>query len=289
MTDAEGDKSLRLNEKKQAAIAVAPNGGRLAKTRHPGVPITPEELAACASACLDAGAAMFHIHVRDRDQRHLLDADAYREALRAIRASVGDRLVLQITTEALGIYEPEFQAEIVRQVRPEAASLALREFVPDAGHEKSFADLLAFMAREKITPQIILYSPEEAVHLQALIQRGVVPFNDLPVLYVLGRYTQGQRSAPIDLLPFLGERQPDFSNFMVCAFGPQEAACVTSAALLGGHVRVGFENNTLLPDGSVAESNAQTTMVVADTLESLAIATCSADALRSDWQKLLQP
>lgn len=279
---------MSLNETRQVAIAVAPNGGRLTTADHACVPVTPDALATCASACLEAGAAMFHIHVRDRDQNHLLDAQAYVEAISAIRAAVGDRLVLQITTEALGRYQPDFQAEIVRKVRPEAASLALRELVPDAGHERSFAELLAFMAREGIMPQIILYSPDEAVRLNDLMKRGLVPFEDLPVLYVLGRYTVGQRSAPADLLPFLAGSQPKFSHFMVCAFGPQEAACVTSAALLGGHVRVGFENNTALPDGSVAESNAQTMKVVADTLASLAISTRSAEALRSDWQKLLQ-
>lgn len=278
---------MSLNETRQVAIAVAPNGGRLTTADHACVPVTPGALATCASACLEAGAAMFHIHVRDRDQNHLLDAQAYVEAISAIRAAVGDRLVLQITTEALGRYQPDFQAEIVRKVRPEAASLALRELIPDAGHESSFAELLAFMARERIAPQIILYSPDEAVRLNDLIKRGLVPFEDLPVLYVLGRYTAGQRSAPADLLPFLAASQPKFSHFMVCAFGPQEAACVTSAALLGGHVRVGFENNTALPDGSVAESNAQTVKVVADMLASLAIPAQTGQQLRQEWSALL--
>ncbi len=73
-------------------IAVAPNGGRRTKADHPALPMTPEELARTAAECLDAGAAMIHVHVRDRDGKHLLDAEAYRQAIGAIRAEVRDRL-----------------------------------------------------------------------------------------------------------------------------------------------------------------------------------------------------
>ncbi|BCG97744.1 hypothetical protein MesoLj131a_66080 (plasmid) [Mesorhizobium sp. 131-2-1] len=88
-------------------------------------------------------------------------------------------------------------------------------------------------------------------------QRGLVPWSDVPVLLVLGRYTQGQTSSPSELLPFLAKDMPRFTHWSVCAFGRNEVACVTAAALLGGHVRVGFENNLVLPNGSVAASNAE--------------------------------
>ncbi|WP_352911906.1 3-keto-5-aminohexanoate cleavage protein [Mesorhizobium sp. M0923] len=57
-----------------------------------------------------------------------------------------------------------------------------------------------------------------------------------------------------DLLPFLEESKPRFAHWSVCAFGAREAACVTAAALLGGHVRVGFENNRQLAKGALADS-----------------------------------
>ncbi len=109
------------------AIAVAPNGGRRTQADHPALPLTPAELARVAAECRDAGAAMIHTHVRDRDGDHLLDAEAYRAAIAAIRAEVGDDLVLQITSESLGRYRPEEQMAVVRATRPEAVSLALRE------------------------------------------------------------------------------------------------------------------------------------------------------------------
>jgi 3-keto-5-aminohexanoate cleavage enzyme len=265
------------------AIAVAPNGGRRGKSDHPALPIGPKELASTAAACLEQGAAMIHAHVRARDGGHLLDADAYLEVTKAIRDAVGERLVIQITSEAVGRYRPAEQMGVVRATRPEAVSLALRELVPDASLETAFADFLSWLKRERIAPQIILYTPEEASALAAMQQRGLVPFDDVPVLYVLGRYTPGQISRPADLLAFLAHDRPRFAHWMVCAFGREETACVAAGALLGGHARVGFENNLVLPSGVTATDNAALVVAAAAALEACGLETASADQLRADW------
>lgn len=270
-------------EPRRVAIAVAPNGGRRTKADHPAIPLTPGELARTATECLDAGAAMIHVHVRRPDGRHLLDADAYGAAIAAIRAAVGDRLVIQITTEALGLYAPAEQIAVLKAAKPEAASLALRELVPDAAAEPAFAEALFWMKRENVLPQIILYEPAEAVRLEGMIRRGLVPWPDIPVLYVLGRYTLSQTSQPVDLLPFLAPDAPRFSNWSVCAFGRHEAACVAVGALLGGHVRVGFENNLFRPDGSLAASNADLVKTVATALDHFGHAPCSAADVRESF------
>src|SRR5690606_7544696 len=159
-------------------IAVAPNGGRRTRADHPAVPVTPHELARTAAECLEAGAAMIHVHVRDGSERHLLDGQAYRDATAAIFRAVGDRLVIQITSESLGIYGPDEQMAVVRDVRPRAVSLALRELLPHDGSEKAFAEFLQWLKRERIAPQFILYAPEEAVRLDDLRRRGIVPFEE---------------------------------------------------------------------------------------------------------------
>lgn len=275
--------SRDANSAEPVVIAVAPNGGRRGKADHPALPVTTDEIARTAAAALGAGAAMLHCHVRDRDGAHLLDADAYREAIRAVRAAVGERMVIQITTEAVGRYGPQEQMAVVRAVRPEAASLALAELAPDAASEAEFARFFGWMAKERIAPQIILYSPEEARRLADFFKRGLVPFDSVPVLYVLGRYTQGQRSAPADLLPFLAPDMPRFAHWMVCAFGAREAACVTAGALLGGHVRTGFENNLLMPDGTTAKDNAALVATAAEALRLLGREAGDADDLRRSW------
>ncbi len=279
--------AIDLPPHRSVAIAVAPNGGRHTRADHPTIPLTAGELARCAAECRDAGASMIHVHVRDAAGGHLLDAGAYREAIAAIRAEVGDRLLVQITTESLGLYGPDEQSAVLKAVRPEAASLALRELAPDDRAEPAFAELLSWMDREDVVPQIILYDPTEAVRLAGMIGRGVVPWNDVPVLYVLGRYTTGQTAQPADLLPFLEPDMPRFGNWSVCAFGRLEAACVTAGALLGGHVRIGFENNMLLPGGVLARSNAQLVANLATTVRALGFSVCDAAAMRSTQRAVM--
>ncbi|WP_454733174.1 MULTISPECIES: 3-keto-5-aminohexanoate cleavage protein [Cupriavidus] len=236
-------------------ITVAPNGAYKTAADHPAVPLTAAALAAEARACLDAGAAMMHMHVRQPDGRHSLDAQLYREALAAVKQAVGDRLLVQVTSEAAGIYRAAEQIAMVRELRPEAVSIGLREIaVPDIP-EAELAAFLAWLARERVMTQIILYDAADVARWQALRARGLVPPGAWSVLFVLGRYAAGQVSSPRDLLPFLQVFDGSLP-WAICAFGQEEHACVTTAAAFGGHVRVGFENNLKLRDGSIASGNA---------------------------------
>jgi 3-keto-5-aminohexanoate cleavage enzyme len=269
-----------LSTSRPVSIAVAPNGGRRTHADHPALPMTPDAIARTASLCLDAGASMIHVHARDRAGLHLLDADAYRDILRAIDSAVGDRLVVQITSESLGIYKPAQQMQVVRQVGPEAVSLALRELLPYEDGETELSGFLHWLRRENVAPQFILYTPEEALRLVALQRRGIIPFEHLSVLYVLGRYTPGQTSSPADLLPFIEGVMPRFAHWTTCAFGNREAACVVAGALLGGHVRTGFENNLWLPDGRTASGNEALVESVRDALVGLNYRVSNAEELR---------
>lgn len=262
-------------------VAVAPNGARLTKADHPAIPITPDELARTAAECVEAGAAMIHLHVRDKDRRHTLDADAYKAAIAAVRRAVGDRIVIQATSEAVGVYKPDEQMAMVRAVRPEAVSLAVREIVPDAASEKAAAEFLAWVAKERICPQYILYSDDDVRRFADLRARGVVPGARPFVLYVLGRYAKGQVSAPTDLLPFLAARDDASVPWGMCAFGVRENACAVAAAALGGHVRVGFENNRLLPDGATAPDNAASVALVVAATRAMGRPTADADGARA--------
>lgn len=237
-------------------LAVAPNGARKTKADHPAMPITAGECARTAAACREAGAAMIHLHVRDSEEKHSLDTDAYAGAIAAVRREVGDAMIVQMTTEAVGIYRPDEQMAAVRAVRPEAASMAIRELCPDEASVADFADFLSWLKGESISPQFILYSPEDCRRFADLRRRGVVPYDRPFLLYVLGRYTPGQKSVPADLLPFLGAEDGQPADWAVCAFGARECACALTAAALGGHARIGFENNLYMADGSLAPDNA---------------------------------
>ncbi len=241
-------------------LAVAPNGARKTKADHPAIPIAPAELAATAAAAQAAGAAMIHLHVRDAEEKHSLDVGAYREATAAVREAVGDRMVIQVTSEAVGMFTAQQQMAMVRELEPEAVSLAIRELVPEGG-EAEAKDFLTWLVGAGILPQYILYAPEDVARFGQLQDSGVVPPGPACLLFVLGRYTPGQRSVPNDLLPYLSaiEAWPEAAKlpWAICAFGPKETACVTAAATLGGHARVGFENNLFLPSGAQARDNAE--------------------------------
>ena len=233
----------------------APNGARRGKDDHPALPITPAELADCAAAIADAGAAMMHLHVRDTNGGHSIAPDRYRPAVAAVRQAVGDRLVLQLTTEACGIYRPDEQMAMVRDLRPESVSLALRELCPDDAHEPAAATFFAELPGFGTRPQYILYSRDDVVRFQSLRARGIVPDEQPFVLLVLGRYSDSLTGDTAELDAMLDVLDPA-TEWMVCCFGRTEQSAVEIAAARGGHARVGFENNLELPDGREAPDNA---------------------------------
>jgi len=261
-------------------IAVAPNGARKTQQDHSKLPISPNELARVAASCLDAGACMLHLHVRDNHGQHSLDAEHYREATRAIRKKVGEELIIQITTEAVGIYSREQQLQTVFQVRPEAVSLAIREISPPGCDEKVSAEFFSFLQRERIAPQYILYDAQDILHFRDLLKRGIVADEHISVLLVLGRYSKNQRSDLADISPLL-LKLPPVNNWSLCAFGITEMACMVEAMSKGGHCRVGFENNMYLADGSIAKDNTELVKILSENALSLGKGIATASTART--------
>lgn len=238
-------------------IMVAPNGARLTTRDHPALPVTVAATLDCVCECVDAGASAVHLHVRDSRQVHVLDADLYRQATTQLKRVLGQDFPVQITTEAVGRYSQAQQIDVVKAVQPEFVSVALAEMAPDEASLDKAAGFYAWCQSAGVAVQHILYSPEEAVRFTSLCRRGVIPDQHLSLLFVLGRYTEGQQSDPatIDLFLQGTEAIPTGFDWMICAFGQRETGCLVHAAGGGGHVRVGFENNRLEENGTVAESN----------------------------------
>jgi uncharacterized protein (DUF849 family) len=234
-------------------VCVAPNGARRSKAEHPAVPLSAEELAAEAHRCLLAGASALHLHVRDARGQHSIDAGLYREAIAAIRERVGERLIIQVTSEAAGRYLPAQQRSMVRELRPTAVSVALREML--AGDELAEAARFYAFAREaNIAVQHILYEPAELQRLLSLIRDGHIS-EPAAALFVFGRHVPHGTAQARDLVDWLSG-WPAQWPWSLCGFGIGEPQLLTAAIGLGGHVRVGFENNLLQPDGQVAPDNA---------------------------------
>jgi uncharacterized protein (DUF849 family) len=242
-------------------VCVAPTGARRTKADHPSLPVTLDELATDAAECLAAGARVLHLHVRDGEGRHTLDAARYRRAISGLHERVGNEMIIQVTTEAIGAYRPEDQTALVRDLRPAAISIAVGEIMPDQSAESAAREFFSWAAGEGIGIQHIVFSADEARQLVSLSERRTV--GDAPhALFVLGRYTRDLESDPRDLLAFL-QVWPGEWPWTMCAFGKAESACAAAAIALGGHVRVGFENNLFRPDGSKATRNADLVQNVA--------------------------
>ena len=261
-------------------LAVAPNGARKGRADHPRLPITPDELAQCAADCLAAGASMLHLHVRDADGRHSLEAAHYAAAIEAIRARVGDALVLQLTTEAGGRYGPREQMASAEALRPEAVSIAVRELFADAALQDQATRFLERLAARGTAVQYIVYSVADLERFKRLHAAGAIAQRVPQLLFVLGAYAEQRAGRPEELVALRAALPADWP-WAVCAFGAAELRCVAAAALLGGHARVGFENNLLLPSGATAPDNAALVAAARDALAALGLRPATAAEARA--------
>lgn len=268
-------------------IMVAPNGARRTKDDHPNLPITADEVVEAVLAARDAGAGTAHVHARDDDLKHTLETHRYASVLSAVKTAVGTSVVVQMTTEAVGIYSAAEQMCAVRELKPSFVSMAIREIIPDADHENTAREFFLWLQESRIVPQFILYDSADLENFIDLQARNIVPFGNPFLLLVLGRYSVGQKSSPDDLKPFLevlGTRQ---WPFMLCAFGAREAACMRAAFEAGGHARVGFENNFLMPDGVPAKSNADLVRAAANEAKDAGKSLMDAEEIRQFLDKCL--
>ncbi|MBU2935548.1 MULTISPECIES: 3-keto-5-aminohexanoate cleavage protein [Pacificibacter] len=236
-------------------VMVAPNGARKTKADHPALPVTVSEMVTTAVACYAAGADGLHLHVRNETGGHSLDVGLYQEALTALKIAVPD-MTLQITTEAVGMYSPAQQRNVVERIKPDAVSISIAEMCADddKGAVRAF---YAFCADQGIAVQHILYGENDLKLMGTLFTQGILTPENLQLLFVLGRYTAGQQSDPQDLTPFVSWKDqhcPD-ADWGICAFGQNETKCLRTAQALGGKMRVGFENSFQNADGSIAKNN----------------------------------
>ncbi|MGB8624123.1 MAG: 3-keto-5-aminohexanoate cleavage protein [Paracoccaceae bacterium] len=239
------------------SLMVAPNGARRSKADHPALPVTLPEIVETARACHAAGAGGLHLHLRDAEGRHLLDAGLYAEALAELGRAVPE-MAVQITTEAVGMYAPEHQRQVALESGAALVSISIREITRDTEPADS-ARFFSRCAAAGISVQHILYDPGDIDLLCRTLPDDLLHVPDLQVIHVLGRYAADQDSRPDDLAPFLGVMASRglSTDWAACAFGRGETACLVHAHAMGGKCRVGFENSLWRADGSLARDNAQ--------------------------------
>ena len=247
---------------REALIAVAPNGARRSRRDHAALPLTPDEIAETALSCAQAGAAMIHLHVRDDEGRHCLDPWRYEKTIAAVKRRVGDKMLIQVSSEGAGMFTANQQMAAVKALMPECVSMGLREYIKDASATETGARFLEVLYRNKTLVQYILYGPDDIHWYEHLCQQGIIPGENHMLLFVLGRYGK-QAGHPSQLAEYL-EALERPSPWMVCAFGSDELSVMEEAVRLGGHCRVGFENNLEIEPGITAADNAELVRSTAD-------------------------
>ncbi|MEP0963864.1 MAG: 3-keto-5-aminohexanoate cleavage protein [Roseobacter sp.] len=238
-------------------LMVAPNGARRDATAHPTIPLTDDELVQTAIECHNAGADGIHIHIRDSDGLHLLDAGRYR-ALLACMDDVVPELYLQITSESANRYEADQQQQMVRDLQPKYVSVALREMVRCEEDWAQAKDFYQWAEDTGVEIQHIVYSPTELQSFLENCQLGRIAGEHQLLQLVLGTYDGSQISRPTDIRSFVDLMAASglSLDWGLCAFGPEETECLVEATRLGGKARVGFENSLWHADGTLAKDNA---------------------------------
>lgn len=243
----------------------APNGARKTHRDHPALPVSIAETVSEAVACHTAGATVLHAHVRDIHEKHVLDPGLYKELIEELKQQAPDLLV-QVTSEAVGIYTPQQQVDCIKAVRPQLASMALKEITSNFRQAAFAREFFDWCIETNVHIQHILFSADELQHFFDYKKAGVIPESHNCVLFVLGRYAADFQSSPEDLESFLQNNLDDL-NWFTCAFGHLEQACMLAGIEYGGHARVGFENNLYLADGELAGSTRELVSSLREAIE----------------------
>jgi len=144
-------------------ILVAPTGARRGRRDHSELPVSMDQIVGVARACFAVGADGLHLHVRDAEGRHSLDGGLYLETIAELRQAV-PKMDIQITTEAAGVFDVPAQFACLEQVRPEWASISVREI----SRSPEWADRVYGLCSDQGTRvQHILYDAEDAALLLA--------------------------------------------------------------------------------------------------------------------------
>ncbi len=254
-------------------ISCAVTGNITTLEQTPYLPVTPEQIADAGIQAVRAGAAIVHVHVRHPDGRPSMELGHYREVVERLRAADED-VVINLTTgpgqrfvpsdadpkmaaPGTTLMRPERRVEHITALRPELCSLDLNTMYSGSSVVINTPANLAIMAAAirdaGVVPELEVFDSGDIQLANHLIQDGNL---DMPAFFqiVLGvRY--GAIATP-ETLMYLKSLLPQAARWSAFGVGRWEFPMLTQSWLLGGHVRVGLEDNIYVEKGVLAHSNA---------------------------------
>jgi uncharacterized protein (DUF849 family) len=254
-------------------ITVATTGSRPTKEQNPNVPISPEEIANSAYECFNAGASIVHVHVRDpKTQKRSMAFEHYAEVVERLRAKCN--MIINLTTGAGGqlimgpdnlprleasyLESPEKRVDHVLKLKPEMCSLDVGTANQRGGafvNVEVVVDRMAEMIKSAgVKPELEVFDVGHIQIAKRLIDLGLVEKNAHFQLCMGTR--MGVPGTPKNAT-HMAECLPPGATWSIFGVGATQFPMVGMGVLLGGHVRVGFEDNLYLRKGQLGKSNAE--------------------------------
>jgi 3-keto-5-aminohexanoate cleavage enzyme len=256
---------------RKVIVTAAVTGSRPTKEMNPSVPYTPQEIAEAAVECFKAGAAIAHIHVRDpKTGKSDFKLDLFREVLERIREQCD--MLVNLTTSALFLSGPDVIEQRLKPVelKPDICSLDIgsvnfqdRVFI----NPPEWLEIAARRMRDRgVKPEIEVFDVGHIYQASYHIQKGF--FQDPPWFQLCMGTRWGIDATPENLL-FMKSKLPADAVWSVLGVGNAQLPMITMSILLGGHIRVGYEDNIYVKKGVLARSNAEMVEIAVDLVHRL--------------------
>ncbi|MDD3400208.1 MAG: 3-keto-5-aminohexanoate cleavage protein [Eubacteriales bacterium] len=237
-------------------ITAAICGAEVTKENNPAVPYTVDEIVREAKSAYDAGAAIIHLHVRYDDGTPTQSKERFKECVDAIKKVCPDVIMCLSTGGATGMTAEERLQPV--ELRPELASLDCGSCNFGGELFVNSEDMIVEFAKKMdeygVTPEVELLDKGFLDTAMRLRRQGILKS---PTHFYIGLNIPGAMGGtPRDLM-FLVESLPKDCTWGVTGIGRAAFPMATMAILLGGHVRVGLEDNLYLAKGVLAKSNGE--------------------------------
>jgi len=235
-------------------ITVAPTGSVPRKKDTPYVPVTPDEIAETAYLCEQEGASVIHVHCRDENENPTSDHAVFEETVDKIRKKT--KLIIMTSTSGVAGKSDEERAEPLK-TKPEMASLTTGS-LNFAGRKPSTVyvntwETIMFLANKMLEANI---KPEIEAFDVGFIRQGVKLIEQElvkePAHFQLVMGVDGGIPATLDNLLHMSRQLPPSATFSVAGIGRWQLNMTTMSIILGGHVRVGLEDNIYYAKGKLA-------------------------------------
>jgi len=238
-------------------ITAAICGAEVTKEQNPAVPYTIEEMVREAKSAYEAGAAVVHVHVREDDGTPTQSKERFKLCMDAIKKEIPDVILIPSTGGAVGMTAEERLQPT--ELFPEMATLDCGTCnFGDEVFENTMPMMRSFgkrMIDNNIKPE---YECFEMGHLDTILRmaaKGEVPGFPMQINFVLG--VPGCAPATVENLVWLVRNVPAGCTWTATGIGRNAFTLAAPAIVMGGHVRVGFEDNLYISKGVLAKSNGE--------------------------------